>query len=628
MRHSPARPCRLAALASLVLLVVLASPGCVLAQTSVAPHPFLAAPIWVYDNWSAYDELSDDVPLTEELAMRELHEMLRLRALGVRLDYYLMDAFWYAEDGGYRTWRAQSWPDGPDRWLAECKANGITPGLWFSANTLVKMTAPARWRDSLSASGMSLSFFQGGYLADFMSVLQSWYDRGIRLFKFDFADFAAVAAGSGAGLSLDEIRARNVDAFRHALADFRRRNPDVVLVAYNGFGGGTAMESTAAPLPFAEPVDPRWLHVFTSLYSGDPRPSDVPEMDFWRSMDIYADHMVTRFEESGVPLSRLDAIGFMIGNTGTNFRRRTRAWQGMALLMIARGGWVNTLHGNLEFLDGDDARWLARLQSLYAPLLAHGTTGTFGGVPGEVQPYGFVSADAGGALYAVVNPSQAVATIRLAARSPAPAAPLLMATVGTPPVPMPPAPVSPAPMSPARVSGRLLFRDSGFMPILEGDEITLGPGQLALVGTGRYADPADDLGIQPDIRIPREIAPLAAAFTSAAGGPNAITAAIMPPATGDLRIVLQQRDLEGMIVRSVAPRGVTMGKFFVIAATQGGKALPVEMRYDKLVWSGMSWGVGEIRHGDLTPGRRVHIRLSSADPDPVLLDGQVYRVIY
>jgi len=187
-----------------------------------------------------------------------------------------------------------------------------------------------------------------------------------------------------------------------------------------------------------------------------------------------------------------------------------------------------------------------------------------------------------------------------------------MATAGTPPAPMPPAP---APMPPAPVSGRLLFRDSGFMPILEGDEITLGPGQLALVGTGRYADPADDLGIQPGIRIPREIAPLAAAFTSAAGGPNAITAAIMPPETGDLRIVLQQRDLEGMIVRSVAPRGVTMGKFFVIAATQGGKALPIEMRYDKLVWSGMSWGVGEIRHGDLTPGRRVHIRLSSADPD-------------
>jgi hypothetical protein len=82
-----------------------------------------------------------------------------------------------------------------------------------------------------------------------------------------------------------------------------------------------------------------------------------------------------------------------------------------------------------------------------------------------------------------------------------------------------------------------------------------------------------------------------------------------------------------MIVRS-APPGVRMGKFFVIAATQGGKPLPIDIRYDKRVWSGRSGGVGEIRHEDLTPGRRVHIRLSSADPDAVLLDGQIYRVVY
>jgi len=48
-----------------------------------AEHPFLAKPIWVYDNWSAYDELSDAVPLTEDLAMRELAEIVRLRKLGV-----------------------------------------------------------------------------------------------------------------------------------------------------------------------------------------------------------------------------------------------------------------------------------------------------------------------------------------------------------------------------------------------------------------------------------------------------------------------------------------------------------------------------------------------------------------
>src|SRR5262249_2285514 len=54
--------------------------------------PFLRDPVWVYNNWSAYDELSDNIPLTEELAMRELNEILRLRKLGVHFDYYMMDA--------------------------------------------------------------------------------------------------------------------------------------------------------------------------------------------------------------------------------------------------------------------------------------------------------------------------------------------------------------------------------------------------------------------------------------------------------------------------------------------------------------------------------------------------------
>jgi len=38
----------------------------------------------IYGNWSAYDELSDGVPLTEELAMRQIQELLRLRLSGVR----------------------------------------------------------------------------------------------------------------------------------------------------------------------------------------------------------------------------------------------------------------------------------------------------------------------------------------------------------------------------------------------------------------------------------------------------------------------------------------------------------------------------------------------------------------
>lgn len=145
-------------------------------------EPLLRDPIWVYNDWSTYDELSDNIPLTEALAMKELDQIARLRRPGVHFDYYMMDAFWFASDGAYRAWRTPNWPNGPDRWIDECKANGILPGLWFGTNGLVKIDAAPQWRDSLTAKGGSMSFYEGGFLPDFMKVMQYWYDAGIRMF--------------------------------------------------------------------------------------------------------------------------------------------------------------------------------------------------------------------------------------------------------------------------------------------------------------------------------------------------------------------------------------------------------------------------------------------------------------
>jgi hypothetical protein len=53
------------------------------------------------------------------------------------------------------------------------------------------------------------------------------------------------------------------------------------------------------------------------------------------------------------------------------------------------------------------------VQQLHSPLLARGQTQSFGGIPGDGEPYGFVSFDAGGAIYTVVNPAQSVRAINL-----------------------------------------------------------------------------------------------------------------------------------------------------------------------------------------------------------------------
>jgi hypothetical protein len=563
-------------------------------------EPILRDPIWVYNDWSSYDELSDNIPLTEELAMKELHEILRLRRFGIHFDYYMMDAFWFAPDGGYRIWRKPNWPNGPDRWIQTCRENHILPGMWFGTNALVKINPVDAWKDSLTANHGAVSLSAGGFLPDLMNVLQYWYDRGIRMFEFDFAYFDAATPEQEKSLTPAQILQQNESAFREALKKFRVKNPDIVLVAFNGFGGD--LESTAGPFPFRNPVDLRWLEVFNSLYAGDPRPSDVPEMNFWRSMDIYSDHMVRRFEQSFLPLERIDPTSVMFGNTGTIYYRKMNAWKGELLLMVSRGGWVNTIHGNLEFLDDDKARWFALVQKLYEPLQAMGRTKTFGGVPGDVEPYGFGSLGFGGAIYTVMNPAQAVRDID-----------------------MPPLSRAQPPLA----NGRVIFRDAGFVPVLHGNRIKLGPGQMAAVGFGRYAAQDFDLGIQDDVHIPLSIAPLDAAFSPS--GDNTIEATIRLPAAGDLRIIFQQRGSDGSIMRSWPggpPNGTTVGKTLKISAEQNGKQLPVEIDYDKQVWSGLSWGAGEIRRGELASTGSIVIRCSSAEKNKVTLEGHLYVVRY
>ena len=584
--------------AGLQVMLLIAAPVA-MAQDEPTP-PALSGPISVYNNWSSYDELSDNIPLTETLAMRELDELLRLKRAGVRFDYYMMDAFWFAPDGGYRTWRKPNWPNGPDAWIRKCRENGVRLGLWFSTNTLVKIEAAPAWRDSLNKDGGAMSLFEGGFLPDFVNVLQYWYDHGIRMFKFDFLDLYAATPATAAKLSREEIKRRNAAALREALGKFRQRNPEAVLIAFNGFGGD--VDNTFEKLPFHDATDLRWLEVFAMQYTGDPRPSDVPEANFWRSMDIYSDHMVRRFEQLGFPLERIDSTGFMVGKTGTIYYRAMHAWKGAYLLMMARGGWVNTVHGNLELIRGVDAAWMVRAQALFFELQGLGRMHSFGGIPGDIEPYGFGGETARGAVYVAVNPAQRIASIKL---------PRLAFNQESPGV------------------GRVQFRDAGFVPKLVGDQLTLGPGQMAMVGFGAYASPLYDFGVQQDVVIPRSIAPFTAEFH--ATGKGSIEAIVQPPPDGVLRVIVRQRTPEGVIRRTWAggpPSGENMGKVFALSAAQGEHAVPVEINYDKIVWSGMSWAVGEIDAKSLEKGKPLTIRFHSEEKDPVELEGTVYVVRY
>ena len=551
-------------------------------------------PVFVYNNWSAYDELSDKVVQTEELAMRELGEIVRLQKSGVQIDYYVMDAFWFDKNGGYRVWHREHWPHGPDRWLAACREHGIRPGMWFSTNLIAthdgRFLEPApEWAGSVATDPNILCLFEGGYLSHLAGTLQLWHDRGVRLFKFDFAYFEAVTASLKDHYTPAEVKEKNKLAFMGMLRRFRERNPDVLITGYNGFGG--EMENTFTP--FHKTVDPRWLTVFDTLYCGDPRFSDVPMMNIWRSQDNYSDHMMRQFAFNGLPLRRIDNCAFMIGKTGTCYNRATHAWKGMLLLELARGGWMNVYHGNLELLSAADVEWFARVQRLYRPLQQRDAIVALGAIPGTGKPYWFRGDGSAGMLYTVVNPGQEIVSVEL----------------GLPAI------------------SRVLYADAGFKPVIAEGRLTLGSEQLVVVGTGTFAGAVFDLGTDDGVRVPIRQERVAVDF--AVRGKNIIGGVVR--GAGTLRLLFQQFGADGFPVRSWGgspPDGQTMDKLLTIRCRQGGRELPLVIEYDKMIWSGLSWGAGELRQGSYDASLPIEIECASLEKEELRLEARVYAVDY
>lgn len=544
--------------------------------------------------------------------MRELTEIIRLKKQGVEIDYYAMDAFWFDLWGGYRTWNTKHWPKGPDHWLQECIRNGIKPGMWFSTNLIAThsgrfLEVIPEWKDSLATDTNIMCLFDGGYLSHLAKTLQIWYDKGVRLFKFDFAYFEAVTPAMKDKYTKEEVVEKNKVAFMQMLQSFRRTNPDILLTGYNGFGGN--MENTYTSFDGVI-IDPRWLDTFDTLYCGDPRFSDVPMMNIWRSQDNYSDHQVTAYHAYGMPIRRIDNCAFMIGLTGTCYYRGIHCWKGMAILEMARGGWVNVFHGNLELLSDKDGAWFARVQSLYRPLQQLDRTTPIGAIPGKGKPYGFLSESDEGSVFTIINPSQSISTVGLdRGLDVSGQASDSQTSVGRPPG-----------------TGRILYADGGYQPTLTSDQLSLGPEQMVVVGFGKYADAIYSLGTDESIQIPKSIEPLPATF--AGTSKNTIEADIMPVHQRSLRIILQQFDTQGNPYRSwpgAPPDGKKVSDVIHISATQNGHALPLRIEYDKVIWSGLSWGAAEIVNPGAEP---IHVICSSAETTDLNLIAHVYAVTY
>lgn len=558
----------------------------------------LSRPVMIYDNWSAYDKLSDNIPLTESLAMKELEELIRWKQNQVTVDYYIMDAFWFDKQGGYRTWDRQYWPDGPDRWLNGCKENGIKTGLWFAVNLISSggerfLEVLPEWEGSLAEGGTTMCLFEGGFLPYMAETLERWVNKGVLSFMFDFGYFDAATPQAKKIYLPQEIEEMNKLAFFGMLKALKLKHPEVLTLAFNGFGG--QMDNTFTP--FSKTVDSRWLEVFDSMYCGDPRFADVPTMNIWRSEDIYSDAMVRQFEQNDIPLKRIANCELMMGKTGTCYYRADHEWKGNVILDMARGGWANIYYGNFELLDNESVQWFSRAQKMFHPLQAYGSICFFGDDPGTGKPYGYRAEDETGVVFTVVNPLQEVRDVVL----------------------------------PGLPSGKgsLIFSEGGFRPVMRGKQVRVGPEQLIVVGFGRYADKGYDLGVDETIRIPSSIDDLGIVFKET--GTNEISGEFTPVQGKDYRIIFQQFGDDGYPVRSwggAPPNGKKMNELLKILVQQQEKAVPVMIQYDIMIWSGLSWAAGEIKAPSFTSGTPVQVRCVSMETHALHLKAKVYGVGY
>ncbi|HEY3236183.1 MAG TPA: hypothetical protein VGJ84_15810, partial [Polyangiaceae bacterium] len=257
-------------------------------------------PLLVYGDWALQDW--DDGPmLSEALTLANLETLRGWKERhGVAFDYYIIDARWYAPDSLLR-FDPEHWPRGFAEARRAMEALGTRVGLWYCiSRSLVK---DPRWSPSLTDSGGQYSLSHGPYLEGLEEALEHAYaEFGLRMVKWDFAEFAAKAREQPES-DRASLRAANIGAFNRMVDRFRARHPETLQLAYNGFAHVPGAIDHTSPTLIPS-IDPKFLDHFDWLYSGDPRPADVPMTSFWRAVDVYQDHQVRRWHASGYPLDR------------------------------------------------------------------------------------------------------------------------------------------------------------------------------------------------------------------------------------------------------------------------------------------------------------------------------------
>ena len=366
----------------------------------------------IYIDWAAHDELGTLVKpqLSEGLTngLLDLLQSMKSRE-GIQFKYYVLDAFWYAPTGAYITFKKPNWPDGFGSVLKRILALGMKPGLWFDISCaphsgqlhdqFIDLKDTPGWNGPVKPCLTDPKFAQFLDRAIAFQIQK----HSLSMLKFDFANMLCRHDDAESpSLALLE---KNADALRAICKRARIINPAMVIRAYNGFSSSQMMGSTKY-YDQAYSISPWWLLWFDSVYSGDPRPADLPSYTSLRDSIIwYQDHVVRGYMRSLMPPFTIDDSGTLVGKTSTIYYIGAQGFTDSWIMNIMRGNLAPELYGDVRLLKEKDRRFMAATLNL---LQSHqdviAKTRPILGVPGLGQVYGYLSEGNDLAFVTIVNP--------------------------------------------------------------------------------------------------------------------------------------------------------------------------------------------------------------------------------
>ena len=357
----------------------------------------------VYCDWAAHDELGTLLKpqLTEQLTNSLLDRLQTMKAgYGIQFDYYLMDAFWYDPKGAFLTFKKPNWSRGYGPALRRMLDLGMKPGLWFDlgGSTLDLKRTPS-WHGPEKPCLSDSAFAQVFQNAFGLHIR----DHSLGMLKFDFANLLC-RHGSDEVPSL-AILEKNADSLLEICTKARELNPAMVIRAYNGFSLGEMMSSTKY-YDQAYAISPWWVRWFDSVYSGDPRPSELPSVTSLRdSVNWYQDHVFRGYARSLMPLFTIDDSGTLVGKTSTILYLGAEGFTDSWILNIMRGDLAPIFYGDLTLLAEDDLKFMAgTLRFLREHQDVFANTRPILGIPGRGEVYGYLSNNEDSGFVTLVNP--------------------------------------------------------------------------------------------------------------------------------------------------------------------------------------------------------------------------------